>query len=245
MLCCSRFPTLVSPTRFAALGLAAFGTVHPAFAQTAVLTQSNDNARSGSNTAETILAPQNVKVATFGKLFTITGLNANVNGQVLYVPGVSIGGAKHNVVYAYTSNNADNSPNGVYACDGDTGTQLWKTILPPSTTYTAALPVINPATNMLYVLSKSGTDDTGLTYLHAYNSTTGMEKAVVQVQASAPGIGDGSVSGAVYFDGDHGKGRFHANDRAALLFANGMVYTAFTHNEARTDAERAGLVRAV
>ena len=126
MLCCSRFPTLVSPTRFAALGLAAFGTVHPAFTQTAVLTQSNDNARSGSNTAETILAPQNVKVATFGKLFTITGLNANVNGQVLYVPGVSIGGAKHNVVYAYTSNNADNSPNGVYVCDGDTGTQLWK-----------------------------------------------------------------------------------------------------------------------
>jgi len=80
------------------------------------------------------------------------------------------------------------------------------------------------------VLSKSGTDDTGLTYLHTYNSTTGTEKAVVQVQASAPGIGDGSVSGTVYFDGDHGKGRFHANDRAALLFANGMVYTAFAHN---------------
>ena len=95
--------------------------VHPAFAQTAVLTQNNDNARTGSNTAETVLTPQNVKTATFGKLFTITGLNANVNGQVLYVPGVTIGGAQHNVVYAYTSNNTDNSPCGLYAYDADTG----------------------------------------------------------------------------------------------------------------------------
>ena len=238
MLSYSRFPTRFSPTRFsptlfATLSLAAFGAVHQAVAQTAVLTQNNDNARSGANTAETILTPQNVKVATFGKLFTITGLNANVNGQVLYMPGVSVGGAKHNVVFAYTSNNADNSPSGVYAYDGDTGVQLWKTILPNSATYTTATPVIDPATNTLYVLSKTGTDDTGLTYLHVYECTTGTEKAVVQVQASAPGTGAGSAGGTVYFDGDHGAGRFHANDRTALLFANGMVYmvyTAFAYN---------------
>ena len=230
MLFCARPPRLFAPALLAALGLAAFSGAHPAFAQTAVLTQNNDNARTGANTAETILTPQNVKVATFGKLFTITGLNANVNGQILYMPGVTVAGAKHNVVYAYTSNNSDNSPSGVYAYDADTGTQLWKTILPPSATYTTATPVIDPATMTLYVLSKSGTDDTGLTYLHAYECTTGAEKAVIQVQASAPGTGDGSTNGTVYFDGDHGAGRFHANDRPGLLFANGMVYTAFAHN---------------
>ena len=234
MLSCSRFPSLSHARPLAALGLALLGaaTVHPAFAQTAVLTQDNDNARTGSNTAETVLTPQNVKTATFGKLFTITGLNANVNGQVLYVPGVSIGGAKHNVVYAYTSNNSDNSPSGVYAYDADTGAALWKTILPPSATYTTATPVIDPATNTMYVLAKGPIDDTGLTYLHAFDITTGADKpgSPIQVQASAAGKGDGNVGGVVSFDGSASSGRFHANDRPGLLFANGMVYTSFAHN---------------
>ena len=234
MLSCSRFSALSTVRPLAALGLALLGAaVHPAFAQTAVLTQNNDNARTGSNTAETVLTPQNVKTATFGKLFTITGLNANVNGQVLYVPGVTIGGAKHNVVYAYTSNNTDNSPCGVYAYDGDTGTQLWKTILPASATYTTATPVIDPATNTMYVLTKGPTDDAGLTYLHAFDIATGADKpgSPIQVQASAKGTGDGSVNGIVSFDGPAASGnRFHANDRPGLLFANGMVYTAFAHN---------------
>ncbi len=234
MLSCSRFSALSHTRPLAALGFALLGAaaVHPAFAQTAVLTQNNDNARTGSNIAETVLTPQNVKTATFGKLFTMTGLNANVNGQVLYVPGVTVGGAKHNVVYAYTSNNADNSPCGVYAYDADTGTQLWKTILPPSATYTTATPVIDPATNTMFVLTKGPTDDTGLTYLHAFDITTGADKpgSPLQVQASAPGKGDGSYSGSVYFDGLYNGNRFHANDRPGLLFANGMVYTAFAHN---------------
>jgi len=219
---------------FAALGLAGLGLAgsHPALAQTAVLTQNNDNARTGSNTAETILTPQNVKVATFGKLFTITGLNANVNGQVLYVPGVTIGGATHNVVYAYTSNNTDNSACGLYAYDADNGRQLWATVLPPSATYTTATPVIDPATNTMYVLTKTGNDDTGLTYLHAFDITTGHDKtgSPIQVAASATGTGDGSVGGKVYFDGPASSGRFHANDRAALLLVNGTVYAGFAHN---------------
>ncbi len=219
---------------FAALGLAGLSLAgsHPALAQTAVLTQNNDNARTGSNTAETILTPQNVSVSTFGKLFTITGLNANVNGQVLYVPGVSIGGATHNVVYAYTSNNSDNSPCGLYAYDADNGKQLWATVLPNSATYTTATPVIDPATNIMYVLTKTGTDDTGLTYLHAFDITTGKDKpgSPIQVTASASGTGDGSINGKVYFDGSASSGRFHANDRPALLLSNGNVYVGFAHN---------------
>jgi hypothetical protein len=239
MLSCSRSSNShFASSRFyfsaAALGLAALGLAapHPALAQTAVLTQNNDNARTGSNTTETTLTPKNVTVTTFGKLFTITGLNANVNGQVLYVPGVTIGGAAHNVVYAYTSNNTDNSPCGLYAYDADTGTQLWATVLPNSATYTTATPVIDPATNLMYVLTKTGTDNTGATYLRVFDITTGVEKTSqpTQVTASATGTGDGSIGGKVYFDGVTGNNRFHANDRAALLLANGFVYASFAHN---------------
>ena len=54
----------------------------------AVPTQNNDNARTGANLNETILTPANVTVNKFGKLFTRT-LDANVNGQVLYVPNLT------------------------------------------------------------------------------------------------------------------------------------------------------------
>ena len=39
-------------------------------AQVNVLTQHNNNARTGANLSETILKTSNVKVTTFGKLFT-------------------------------------------------------------------------------------------------------------------------------------------------------------------------------
>ncbi len=87
---CSRF--LRPPTFLTALGLAALGLLGSphASAQVAVLTQNNDNARTGANLAETALTPATVGGGRFGKLFTIAGLDANVNGQALYVPGVTV-----------------------------------------------------------------------------------------------------------------------------------------------------------
>ena len=90
-------------------------------AQVAVLTQNSDNARTGANLAETALTPASVGSGQFGKLFTITGLDANVNGQTLYVPGVTVGSQVHNVLYAYTSNNRDHSACGLNVFDADTG----------------------------------------------------------------------------------------------------------------------------
>jgi hypothetical protein len=57
-----------------------------AFGQTPVLTQHYDNARTGQNTNELMLAPANVNPAQFGKLFTqsLDGMEA---AQPLYVPG--------------------------------------------------------------------------------------------------------------------------------------------------------------
>ena len=238
MLSCSRtlscFRFFRPPALAAALGLAVLGLLAAphASAQVSVLTQNNDNARTGANLAETTLTPAAVAGGRFGKLFTITGLDADVNGQALYVPGVTIKGAAHNVLYAYTSNNRDHSACGLNAFDADTGAALWHTLLPNSATYTTATPVIDPATATLYVLTKTDNDDTGATFLHAFDIATGLDKpgSPVQVQASAPGTGDGAVNGVVSFDGPASSGRFHANDRPGLLLLNGVVYAAFAHN---------------
>src|SRR6516164_6167311 len=71
--------------------------VVPTSGQTAVLTQHNDNARTGQNTSETILNTSNVNVNQFGKLFAMPS-DGQVYAQPLYVPGVTINGAAHNVV---------------------------------------------------------------------------------------------------------------------------------------------------
>src|SRR4029077_45629 len=88
-----------------------------------VLTQHNDNSRTGQNTNETILTTSNVKVGQFGKLFSLP-VDGQVYAQPLYVPGVSINGATHNVLIVATE--ADS----VYAFDADSNAApLWKASL--------------------------------------------------------------------------------------------------------------------
>jgi hypothetical protein len=192
-----------------------------------VLTQHNDNARTGSNSQETILTPSNVNVDGFGKLFTRT-LDSMVNGQVLYVPNLTIQGVKHNVLFAYTANNDNNnSPCSVYAFDADdpgASSPLWRHQLPASAHWTTCTPVIDPATNTLYVLTKD-TDNNGPTRLRALDLTTGSEKpgSPITIAASVPGTGDGSSNGVVSFDTTHN------NCRPGLLFLNGVVYLGFAH----------------
>lgn len=226
----SHFRPMQATFTLAVLGLAS--AAMSVQAAPAVLTQNGDIGRTGANTAESVLSPASVGGGHFGKLFTISGMNANVNGQPLFVPYLKIGPSAHNVLYAYTSNNTDNSPCGLYAFDADTGATLWADTLPNSATYTTATPVINLSTKIIYVLSKTGSDDTGATFLHAYDIGTGVEKpgSPQQVTATVPGTGDGSVNGTVSFDGPASSGRFHANDRAGLLLLNGVVYTSFAHN---------------
>lgn len=89
-------------------------------AQVSVLTWHNDNARSGQNLKETVLAPSNVNASTFGKLFTIT-VDGKVDAQPLYVASLAIRGEGfHNVLYVVTEHDS------AYAFDADTGTQLWR-----------------------------------------------------------------------------------------------------------------------
>ncbi len=85
----------------------------------AVLTQHNDNARSGWNDHETALTTSNVNVRQFGTVFTLL-VDDEVYAQPLVVGHVSVGGGDHNVVYIATVNNT------LYAYDGDDGKLYWQ-----------------------------------------------------------------------------------------------------------------------
>jgi tryptophan-rich sensory protein len=71
-----------------------------------------DNQRTGQNINETLLTPANVNSSQFGALFNYP-IDYQALAQPLYVPGVTINGVVHNVVYVATM--ADS----VYAFDAD------------------------------------------------------------------------------------------------------------------------------
>ncbi len=192
----------------------------PTFGQTSVLTQHNDNARTGQNTSETILKTTNVNTNQFGKLFAMPA-DGQVYAQPLYVPGVTINGGVHNVVIIATENDS------VYAYDADSsGVPLWKvsmvdaahgagageTALNSATTTGCAdmqpqvgitsTPVIDATSKTIYVEAKSTNGTNYFHRLHALDLLTGNEKTPgpVVIAATVSGTGDGSLNGQISFD---------------------------------------------
>jgi hypothetical protein len=232
-------------SRWMASTVAAFGCwglALSAAAATSVVTYHNDNARTGQNTAETILTPANVGSGSFGLRFSYP-VDGYVYAQPLYVPQVSIAGkGVHNVVFVATQHDS------VYAFDADSnfGTNvlpLWKasllgageTTVPSNLTGTdditaevgiTGTPVIDPATQTLYVLSKSrrhdASGDTFFQRLHALSLSSGLEKfgapMSIDDKITVAGNGDGSNNGVVAFD----TLREHA--RSGLALSKGIVY---------------------
>ena len=84
-----------------------------------VLTQHNDNARTGANLSETQLNISTVGPGQFGKLFSVS-VDGQIYAQPLYVSKLKFAdGSIHNVVYVATMHNS------VYAIDADTPSVLW------------------------------------------------------------------------------------------------------------------------
>ena len=210
-----------------------------------VLTQHNDNTRSGWNDSETVLTTSNVNVRQFGALFTLP-VDDQVYAQPLVVGHVAIGGTTRNVVYVATVNNT------LYAFDGDDGTLYWQKnftapgMRPPTNAdmtgacggrYTnfsghigiVGTPVIDPASQVIYFVARSTSGGAGgaggfVQDLHAVNIVSGTEVAgsPVRIFASVTGNGDGSVNNLIFFDGQK------QNQRQALTLVNGVVYVTFS-----------------
>src|SRR5260370_29035987 len=75
-----------------------------ASAQVSVLTQHNDNQRTGANLSETTLNTSSVNVNQFGLLFRMP-VDDQVYASPLYVANLNIAGGTRNVVYVATVNN--------------------------------------------------------------------------------------------------------------------------------------------
>ncbi len=216
--------------------------VTPASAQSAnippleVLTQHNNNARTGANLRETTLNTANVNVSTFGKLFT-RDVDGYLYAQPLYVQSLPIPGkGLHNVVFLATAHNS------VYAFDADdpkAASPLWKVNLGPTAPaaeiYTTkwtdmvgeigitSTPVIDLAAHMIYVETKGRERGKYVQRLHALDIATGQERpgSPVLIKASVKGTGDGTVNGVVSFDPGTQL------QRPGLLLSGGVVYLAF------------------
>src|SRR5690242_8783814 len=106
--------------------LRALQAAQTAGAPFAVLTQHDDNGRSGLDLQETTLNTGNVNPFQFGKLFTLA-VDGQIYAQPLYVPNVPIPNqGTHNVIFVATMNDS------VYAFDADSSTQtapLWQVSL--------------------------------------------------------------------------------------------------------------------
>src|ERR1700731_1700974 len=87
----------------------------------AVTTYHYDNLRTGWNNNETTLTATSFPT-TFRLLHTVV-LDDQVDAQPLLVPGLTIAGGTHDVVYVATENNT------IYAIDASSGTILLKTSL--------------------------------------------------------------------------------------------------------------------
>jgi hypothetical protein len=206
---------------------------------TAVLTGQYNNYRTGATLAETTLTPSNVTPPTFGFLFS-QPVDANIFAQPLYVPGVTINGLVHNVVFVATLNNS------VYAFDADTSQlALWHTWLgtpvnigtsSQPTIGILSTPVIDTSLKVIFVVTFTSESGTPVYRLHALNLLTGVEITNIVVQGAVAGSGaDSQVTACTSWNGGTVQPPcvpFKANEllqRPALLEGslNTTIYMAF------------------
>jgi hypothetical protein len=214
-----------------------------------VYTYHNDLTRAGANTQEYALTRANVNTSSFGKLFSCTTDGAIV-AQPLWVANLTVGTARHNVVFVATEHDS------LYAFDADTAPcqQLWQADLIDANHGASAgertvpsgatgnlvgqgygdiapevgvtgTPVIDPAEAILYVVAKSV--DTGGTVfhqrLHAIDLASGSEKT-----------GSPIVLAATYSADNNSTVTFSArqeNQRPGLALSGGTVYIGFAAHE--------------
>src|ERR1700722_1094446 len=189
--------------------------------QVNVLTQHNNDERTGTNLNEVILTPSNVNNKQFGMLFRRV-VDDQVYGQRLYVASVTILGGTHDVVYITTVNNS------VYAFDANdarASQPFWHVNFgTPPNIYDGkygcsdmngnmgiiGTPVIDAQDGTLYVVAATRLGNGFVQRLHALDLATGADRAMSPVTIAAPA--------------------FHPlmeSQRPGLLLSRGKIYVAY------------------
>jgi hypothetical protein len=206
----------------------------------------NDLSRDGVNSQEYALTTANV-TSSFGKLASCA-VDGAVYAQPLWIANVTIGAAKHNVVFVATQHD------GLFAFDADSvpcamlwtaslidaahGASAGETSVPgnlvgqgdgdiqPEVGVTGT-PVIDPVAGILYVVSTSvnSAQTTFYQRLHAIDLTTGNEKTGSPIVIAA------TVSGTGYGGSSPSFSAQQENQRPGLALANGNVYIAWASHE--------------
>lgn len=204
-----------------------------------VLTQHNNNSRSGWNEQENVLTTSTVNKSHFGKLFSLT-TDDQVYAQPLVLSNILLEGKSVNLVIVATVNNT------VYGYDGDQGTLFWKKNYTsvgqrpvrntdmgscggPYLDFSGNIgivgtPVINSAAQTLYFVARSTDGTTFSEYLHAVSLHDGSDLpgSPKLIMATVNGTGDANVNGLVSFDG------LRQNQRQGLTEVAGKIYVGFS-----------------
>ncbi|HWY78144.1 MAG TPA: cadherin-like domain-containing protein, partial [Verrucomicrobiae bacterium] len=214
----------------------------------AVVTQHNDNGRTGMNLNELLLNVGNVNTNSFGLLYT-RPVDDQIYAQPLLATNINIPGrGTHNILIVATVNGT------IYAFDADVPTltaPYWTNsfinppnIVPPNNADMSALgacggayqdfsgkfgivgtPVIDPNAGTIYLVVRTKEFSTNFVQrLHALDITTGLDRSnsPVVISAAVPGTGSGSVGGVVSFN------PVLNNQRPALTLANGVVFITWS-----------------
>jgi hypothetical protein len=189
--------------------------------QVSVLTQHNNDERTGSNLNEVLLTPSVVNSRQFGMLFRRV-VDDQIYGQPLYVANVKLRGGTHDMVYITTVNNS------VYAFDANDAhaTQpFWHVNFgTPPNLYDGkygcsdmngnmgiiGTPVIDAQGSTLYVVGATKVGNGFVQRLHALDLATGADRAMSPVTITATG-----------FD------PLMESQRPGLLLSHGKVYVGY------------------
>ena len=197
-----------------------------------MLTFHNDDVRDGANLSETVLNTSNVNSQQFGKLFALP-VDAEVYAQPLYLPNLTIGGVRHNVVFVATENDT------VYAFDADglSDSPLWQqhlgTPVPVNDSEgvkpllgITGTPVIDTSTGTMYVVTDGLEHSSKVFRLHALDVATGNEKfgGPVAVTGTVPGTGWDSQGGEITLESN-----CYQRNGLALDAASNAIYISFGH----------------
>lgn len=197
-----------------------------------VTTQDYDIGRTGANLAETVLGPSTVSSATFGKLFSYP-VDESVNAQPLYVPGLSVGGATHNVIFVATMGNT------VFAFDADSAASsskpLWQTNL-GTPVPASRFPYFSGSMSHEGIFSTPVIDRSSKTiYVVAHVWNTAGQSTSTQLSALDLATGDQKFGGPVQISSATFNTIINAQ-RTGLLLLNGVVYVGFaSHSDFNVD----------